>query len=65
MRTATEHYDRFLAEHYLWMLGGDIGTVVAAQLDVLRQLGMDTRSCEKGAAFDLGCGPGTQALALA
>ncbi|MFC4374980.1 class I SAM-dependent methyltransferase [Nocardia halotolerans] len=65
MSTATEHYDRFLAEHYTWMLGGDIGTVVTAQLDLLRRLGLDMRSHEKSTAFDLGCGPGTQALALA
>lgn len=64
MSTATEHYDRFLAEHYLWMLGGDIATVVADQLELFRRLGLDTRSHEKSAAFDLGCGPGTQALAL-
>ncbi|MFD3747361.1 class I SAM-dependent methyltransferase [Nocardia sp. NPDC058633] len=65
MSTATEHYDRFLAEHYVWMLGGDIGTVVADQLELFRRLGLDTRRQDKGAAFDLGCGPGTQALALA
>lgn len=65
MNTATDHYDQFLAEHYTWMLGGDIDTVVAAQADLLRRLGLDAHSDGTATAFDLGCGPGPQALALA
>ncbi|TQE27002.1 class I SAM-dependent methyltransferase, partial [Streptomyces ipomoeae] len=31
MTTVAEHYDRFLAEHYTWMLGGDPAALVAGQ----------------------------------
>lgn len=65
MGTATEHYDGFLAEHYTWMLGGDIGTVVASQTDLFRRLGLGAGSDADATAFDLGCGPGPQTLALA
>ncbi|MDG4856730.1 class I SAM-dependent methyltransferase [Streptomyces sp. T-3] len=63
--TATDHYDHLLAEHYTWMLGGDIETAAAAQADLLRGLGLAPRPDEEAAAVDLGCGPGPQTLALA
>ncbi|MEV5884905.1 class I SAM-dependent methyltransferase [Streptomyces sp. NPDC052020] len=63
--TATDHYDRLLAEHYTWMLGGDIETAAAAQAELLRGLGLVPRPEEEAAAVDLGCGPGPQTLALA
>ena len=64
MTSATEHYDRLLAAHYTWMLGGDIVAVAREQARLLRELGVGPRAA--GAlAVDLGCGPGTQSLALA
>lgn len=61
---ATDHYDRLLAAHYTWMLGGDIAAAARTQAGLLRDLGVLPESA--GAlAIDLGCGPGTQALALA
>ncbi|GAA4934580.1 class I SAM-dependent methyltransferase [Streptomyces coeruleoprunus] len=65
MTAAADHYAHLLAEHYTWMLGGDIETVVAAQAELLRGLGVTARPEEKAAAVDLGCGPGVQTLALA
>ncbi|MFH9009613.1 class I SAM-dependent methyltransferase [Streptomyces afghaniensis] len=65
MTTAAEHYDDLLAEHYTWMLGDDMETVVAAQAELLRGLGLVARQGENAAAVDLGCGPGPQTLALA
>ncbi|OUD04137.1 class I SAM-dependent methyltransferase [Streptomyces swartbergensis] len=64
MTTAADHYDHLLAEHYTWMLGGDIETAAAAQAELLRGLGLTPRPEEKAAAVDLGCGPGPQTLAL-
>ncbi|GAA2411668.1 class I SAM-dependent methyltransferase [Streptomyces glaucosporus] len=62
--TAAEHYDRLLAEHYTWMLGGDIPSLAADQERLLRDLGV--RPGPAGTlAVDLGCGPGPQSLALA
>ncbi|WP_167471934.1 class I SAM-dependent methyltransferase [Nocardia arthritidis] len=61
--TAADHYERLLAEHYTWMLGGDVEAVAAAQAELLRRLGL---GAESGAtAFDLGSGCGPQTLALA
>ncbi|MER7792717.1 class I SAM-dependent methyltransferase [Streptomyces sp. NPDC097640] len=65
MTTAAEHYDDLLAEHYTWMLGGDIETAAAAQAELLRELGLFAHPDEEAAAVDLGCGPGPQTLALA
>lgn len=65
MTAAADHYDRLLAEHYTWMLGGDIDTVAAAQAELLQGLGLAARPEEEAAAVDLGCGPGPQTLALA
>lgn len=64
MTLATEHYDRLLAAHYTWMLGGDIATVAKDQAHLLSELGVCPRAAD-APAVDLGCGPGTQSLALA
>lgn len=61
---ATVHYDTLLAQHFSWMLGGDIPAAAARQADLLRDLGVSP-AAGGGTAVDLGCGPGTQALALA
>ncbi|MDQ8706175.1 class I SAM-dependent methyltransferase [Streptomyces sp. LHD-70] len=62
--TASAHYDRLLAAHYTWMLGGDIATLAAQQARLLDELGV--RPGRAGTeAVDLGCGPGPQSLALA
>ncbi|CAM5671339.1 hypothetical protein SAVIM338S_07038 [Streptomyces avidinii] len=62
--TPAEHYDRLLAAHYTWMLGGDIHANAADQGELLRRLGV--RPEDRGdAAIDLGSGPGPQTLALA
>ncbi|ONK12624.1 class I SAM-dependent methyltransferase [Streptomyces sp. MP131-18] len=64
MTTVPDHYDQLLAEHYTWMLGGDIEALAAAQRDLLTELGV--AGGPAGAlAVDLGCGPGHTALALA
>ncbi|MEU5023374.1 class I SAM-dependent methyltransferase [Streptomyces milbemycinicus] len=65
MTTAAEHYDGLLAEHYTWMLGGDLETVAAAQAELLRGLGLAAPPGENTTAVDLGSGPGPQTLALA
>lgn len=65
MTTAAHHYEHLLAEHYTWMLGGDIEAASAAQTDLLRIAGLAARPEEPAIAFDLGCGPGPQTLALA
>ncbi|NEY30621.1 methyltransferase domain-containing protein [Streptomyces sp. PRKS01-65] len=65
MTAAADHYDHLLAEHYTWMLGGDIETAAAAQADLLRELGVAAPPEEDARAVDLGCGPGPQTLALA
>lgn len=63
--TVTDHYDNLLAEHYTWMLGGDIETTAASQAELLSGLGLVARPEEEAVAVDLGCGPGPQTLALA
>ncbi|PGH49528.1 bifunctional 2-polyprenyl-6-hydroxyphenol methylase/3-demethylubiquinol 3-O-methyltransferase UbiG [Streptomyces sp. Ru87] len=65
MATAADHYESLLAEHYTWMLGGDIEEAVAGQADLFRELGLTAPVLEGAAAVDLGCGPGPQTLALA
>lgn len=67
---AVDHYDRFLAEHYTWMLGGDLDALAAVQRAALSGWGVTPRaaigSAAAGAlAVDLGCGPGHASLALA
>ncbi|WP_129843687.1 class I SAM-dependent methyltransferase [Streptomyces sp. RFCAC02] len=64
MTTVGEHYDRLLAEHYTWMLGGDLPALAAAQRLVLADSGI-TAGEEDELAVDLGCGPGHTSLALA
>ncbi|WP_246101037.1 class I SAM-dependent methyltransferase [Streptomyces cyaneus] len=66
---AVDHYDRFLAEHYTWMLGGDLDALAAAQRASLSGWGVtpDAAACPAAGslAVDLGCGPGHASLALA
>lgn len=38
MTMATEYYDRLLAAHYIWMLGGDIATIAKDQARLLIEL---------------------------
>lgn len=64
MTMATEHYDRLLAAHYTWMLGGDIAAVAKDQARLLSELGVSPGAAD-ALVVDLGCGPGTQSLALA
>ncbi|MFJ7248155.1 class I SAM-dependent methyltransferase [Kitasatospora sp. NPDC098652] len=64
MSTAPEHYDRLLAAHYTWMLGGDIPALAEAQAELLAGLGVEPGAAGR-TAVDLGAGPGTQTLALA
>ncbi|CAL9455246.1 hypothetical protein SUDANB15_02508 [Streptomyces sp. enrichment culture] len=64
MTTASDHYDRLLAEHYTWMLGGDLAALASEQARSLDGWGI--RPGPAGTrAVDLGCGPGPQSLALA
>lgn len=64
MTSASDHYDRLLAAHYTWMLGGDVIAAADGQARLLGELGV--RANAPGAtAVDLGCGPGPQSLALA
>ncbi|MEU8753938.1 methyltransferase domain-containing protein [Streptomyces chartreusis] len=66
---AVDHYDRFLAEHYTWMLGGDLDALAAGQRAALVEWGVTPGSAIGTAAgslaVDLGCGPGHASLALA
>ncbi|MBV2156746.1 bifunctional 2-polyprenyl-6-hydroxyphenol methylase/3-demethylubiquinol 3-O-methyltransferase UbiG [Kitasatospora sp. SUK 42] len=64
MSTAPEHYDRLLAAHYTWMLGGDVPALAQAQAELLAGLGVVPEGPGR-TAVDLGAGPGTQSLALA
>jgi len=64
MTLAADHYDRLLAEHYTWMLGGDLDRLAAEQEELLRGIGV-TPAAAGATAVDLGCGPGNQSLALA
>jgi SAM-dependent methyltransferase len=64
MTTAAEHYEDLLAEHYTWMLGGDIAALAAAQAELLGGLGLTGGADGASVAVDLGCGPGPQTLAL-
>lgn len=66
MTDQAAHYRDLLADHYSWMLGGDIEQVAAQ--DRLMLEGLDVvppRSHRDSVAVDLGCGPGPQTLALA
>jgi len=59
--TSEEHYDRLLADHYTWMLGGDLELAAARERKKFEDLGIRSGAL----AVDLGCGPGPQTLALA
>ncbi len=66
MSTAAKHYDDLLAEHYLWMFGVPFAAKVAEQKVLIeRAAAVLGRDLGRGAAFDLGSGPGFQSLALA
>jgi SAM-dependent methyltransferase len=60
--TPADHYDRLLAEHHTWMLGGDVHEVADRQAALLAELGL--AGTDDGPAIDLGCGSGAQTLAL-
>lgn len=63
MTLAADHYDRLLARHYTWMLGGDLAALADEQTEFLRGLGVAPVEAD-ATAVDLGCGPGQQSLAL-
>ena len=65
MTTVAAHYDRLLAEHYTWMLGGDIEAIAARERPLLQELGVAGVARRGAVAIDLGCGSGAQTLALA
>jgi SAM-dependent methyltransferase len=59
---AAGHYERLLAEHYVWMFGISFEEKVAEQKMLLDRV----LSCAReGLAIDLGSGPGFQSVALA
>ncbi|HEY0759112.1 MAG TPA: class I SAM-dependent methyltransferase [Acidisarcina sp.] len=62
MRTAIEHYESFLADHYTWM-SGPYADKVTHQHGLLKRAGIVPAATR--AAVDLGCGPGSQSIALA
>lgn len=69
--SATEHYNRLLAEHYSWMAGSATAESFAAkvrqQRELLGRLGVRASALDpgNGQALDLGCGSGFQTMALA
>jgi SAM-dependent methyltransferase len=60
--SAVEHYQMFLADHYSWM-SGPFADKVAHQRQLLVRSGLVPGAT--GCALDLGCGPGSQSVALA
>lgn len=60
--SAVEHYQTFLADHYTWM-SGPFDDKVAHQKGLLARSGIVPAAT--GCALDLGCGPGSQSIALA
>jgi SAM-dependent methyltransferase len=60
--SAIEHYRTFLADHYTWM-SGPYAEKVAHQHELLVRSGVAPLTT--GNALDLGCGPGSQSIALA
>src|SRR5277367_645289 len=64
MSNVAKHYEQLLAEHYVWMFGLPFEQKVAEQKALLAQV-LGTLPATRGAAVDLGCGPGFQSIALA
>jgi SAM-dependent methyltransferase len=65
MSSPAEHYERLLAEHYVWMFGVPFEAKVAEQKQVIEQaLGDRAHVIHRGVAIDLGSGPGFQSIAL-
>jgi SAM-dependent methyltransferase len=64
MANVQAHYANLLAEHYTWMLGGDLERVAAEDRALLEQLGIVGPRRPNAVAVDLGSGPGPQTLAL-
>lgn len=68
--SAIEHYENFLADHYTWM-SGPYTDKVKNQHDLLVRSGVAPSGARAAiraatrAALDLGCGPGSQSIALA
>jgi SAM-dependent methyltransferase len=60
--SAIEHYRTFLADHYTWM-SGPYADKVAHQHNLLARSGVAPLTT--GKALDLGCGPGSESIALA
>lgn len=63
MTSVHDHYENFLSAHYSRLLG-DFEAKVTEQRSFLEGLGVEP-SLTGGLAVDLGCGPGTQSIALA
>lgn len=62
MLSAIEHYENFLADHYTWM-SGPYTDKVAHQHGLLKRADIVPAATRE--AVDLGCGPGSQSIALA
>jgi SAM-dependent methyltransferase len=60
--TAIEHYENFLADYYTWM-SGPYADKVRHQHDLLTRARIVPAATRE--AVDLGCGPGSQSIALA
>lgn len=61
----SEHYERLLARHYAWMIGGDLERAASDQRELLISLGVGEPPSAPSLAIDLGAGPGPQSFALA
>jgi SAM-dependent methyltransferase len=61
MNGVAAHYDQLLAAHYTWMLGDDLESAAARELEYFEGFGIGPGRV----AVDLGCGPGLHVLALA
>ena len=62
MGNVTEHYEKFLARRYTWMLGGFDAKLAEGRAFVEKHA-VSPHGCQR--AVDLGCGPGFHALPLA
>src|ERR1700756_1302802 len=66
MSNVAKHYEQLLAEHYVWMFGVPFEHKVAEQKSLLERIVSSIPSAlQRGAAIDLGSGPGFQTIALA